>query len=154
MDCDNLSYDNRETCVNPVPSSCVPYTGYISTTIADDVPDCKPNINDVINKLKTQAGDLTTLDKSCLTFTPATVTQKELDQLFIDELCTIKAQIAALDLTVDPGTIEIAINLLCLEDPACDPQLTYTLQEILVKLITAYCNLLTRVTNIETILNI
>ena len=48
----------------------------------------------------------------------------------------------------------IAINLLCLIDPSCTPQTEYSLTEILVKLVTAYCDLLTRVTTIENILNI
>lgn len=160
MDCDNLSYDNRETCTTLLPSSCIPYTGYISPSIEADIK-CRPNINDIIkaiqdliDKIKAGLGDNTTLDEKCLSFDPATVTQSQLNQIFITELCTIKDLIADLPTTVDPNTINIAINLLCLIDPLCTPQTTYTLTEILIKLVTAYCNLLTRVQTIENILNI
>lgn len=161
MSCDNLSFDNRETCATLVPSSCIPYTGYVSPNIAEDIPQCRPNINDIlkalqelIDKIKDSLGDNTTLDKDCLDFDAAIVKQVELNQLFIDELCAIKAQIGSVDAPIDPNLILLIVNLLCLEDPACDPKTSYTLQEIIVKLITAYCDLLARVTNIETILNI
>ena len=158
MDCENLTYDNRETCTTLLPSSCIPYVGYISPSIQEDIT-CRPNINDIIKALqelivKSSLGDNTTLTNECLTFTPATVTQSQLNQIFITELCNIKQQLADLPTTIDPNTINIAIDLLCLIDPSCTPQTTYTLTEILIKLVTAYCNLLTRVQNIENILNI
>jgi len=160
MTCTDTSYDNRESCVETTPSGCVPYTGYISDTIKDDIP-CRPNINDItkklqemIDKINTNLGDNKTLDKKCLTFDALTVKQVELNQLFITQLCDIKAQIALIDTSVDPETILVAINLLCLQDPSCAPQASYTLKEILVKLIAAYCDLTTRVQNIETLLNI
>lgn len=160
MACNELSYDNRETCVNLVPSGCVPYTGYISTTIKDALP-CKPNVNDVLKKLqelidKASAAivDNTTLDKKCLTFDPAKVKQNDLNQIFITELCTLKTQVTNLGKPVDPDTIKLAIDILCLEDASCDPKTEYTLEEILKKLITAYCGLETRVKAIETLLNI
>lgn len=157
----DTSYDNRETCTNIVPSSCLPYTGYVSTTIADLLP-CRPNVNDVlknlqilIDKINTNLGDNTTLTQNCFTFDPATDTQKTLNQELIDDICTLQTQVAALIAgTIDASLINIAINLLCLQDPACTPQTTYTLTEILTKLITNYCSLLDRVTNIETFLNI
>lgn len=158
-DCIN-SYDNRETCVTILPSSCIPYVGYISTTIKPSILECRPNINDIlkalqdyIDKIQLSLGDNKTLDKKCLAFIPLTVTQVSLNQLFINEICGIKTQIGGLG-TINAGTLTLAINLLCLKDPACTPQTTYTLQEILTKLITAYCSLLTRVTAIETYLNI
>lgn len=163
MDCNNLSYDNRETCINVVSSSCVPYTGYISAAAiaTTNIPECKPNINDLfkaiqtlIDKINTGIGNNTTLDKKCLTISVPTVTQKELNQLYIDELCAIKAQLALLGGPIDPSTIELAINMLCLTDPTCDLNPTYTLDVILTRLVNAYCGLLTRVTAIETILNI
>lgn len=159
MDCE-FSYDNRETCIDVVSSSCVPYVGYISDTIKDKLPECKPNINDVfkalqevIDKIKLNLGDNTQLDKNCFDFDETTVTQEELNQLYIDEICLLKDSVGSSG-TVSPATISLMVNLLCLQDPACTPQTSYTLQEIIEKLITAYCNLLTRVTNIETILNI
>lgn len=159
MSCNELSYDNRETCVNLTPSGCVPYTGYISDTIKDALP-CKPNVNDILKKLqelvdKANAAivDNTGLTKNCFTFDAAKVKQNELNQLFIDELCTIKTQIASLGGDVDPATIKLAIDILCLEDEACEPKTKYTLQEILEKLISAYCGLETRVKAIETLLN-
>lgn len=154
------SNDNRELCGLIVPSSCIPFTGYVSAAIKPTLP-CRPNINDVveqlqilIDKINTELGRNSTLDKKCLTFTPATVKQVELNQLFITELCAIKTTLAGLSLDIDPDLIMLAVNLLCLQDPACTPQATYTLTEVITKLITAYCNLLTRVTAIETLLNI
>lgn len=156
----STSYDNRETCGTLLPSSCIPYTGQVNTSIEDNLP-CRPNINDIlkniqnlIDKINNSLGDNTTLDPTCLTFTPSTVTQVQLNQLLITEICELKTAVQALQQPIDPDTINIAINLLCLVDPGCTPQTEYTLTEILVKLVTAYCDLLTRVTTIENILNI
>lgn len=160
MSCNEASYDNRESCASVTPSGCVPYTGYISTTIKDSLP-CKPNVNDIlkklqelVDKLSASSVDNTGLTKNCFTFDAAKVKQNELNQLFINELCSLKQQLSQSSGTVDPATIKLAINLLCLQDPACAPKTEYTLQEILTKLIAAYCDLSTRVKNIETILNI
>lgn len=153
--------DNRETCTVLVPSSCVPYTGYISTSIQADMPDCRPNINDtlkaiqeLIDRIKAKLGDNTTLDEECLDIEPATVTQKDINQVLITEVCVLKTLVGTLGGPIDPDTILLAVDLLCLIDPSCDPQASYTLTEIITKLVTAYCNLLARVVNIETILNI
>lgn len=163
MSCDNISYDNRETCPIVHSSSCVAYTGNIADSIKalNILPECKPNINDIfkalqalIDKINTNLGDNKTLDKKCLTFDKLTINQKDLNQLFITELCAIKTLIGNSNTTVDPATIQIAVNLLCLQDPLCITATTYSLQTILTKLITAYCGLLTRVTTIETLLNI
>lgn len=159
-DCIN-SYDNRETCVHLVPSSCIPYVGYISTTIKASIVECRPNINDIlkalqdyIDKIQLSLGDNKTLDKKCLAFIPLTVTQVSLNQLFINEICGIKTQIGVLNSPINAATLTLAVNLLCLQDPVCIIPVTYTLQEILTKLITAYCSLLTRVNTIQTYLNI
>lgn len=161
MDCTALSYDNRETCSLLVPSSCVPYTGYIATSLVPLLPPCKPNINDVLKALqdlldttRAKLGNNTTLNKECFTFNPALATQKDINQEMITKICALITAVNALGGPVDPTTIQVAIDLLCLETPGCTVPATYTLQEILEKLVTAYCNLLTRVTNIETILNI
>jgi len=158
--CDNISYDNRESCVALVPSSCIPYTGYVSNNIIPWLP-CRPNINDLLKRLqilvddtKRELGDNTTLDKACLTFTPSTVTQVQLNQLFINQICAILTAIAGIHVTIDPHTFMISIDLNCLQDPGCPPTSSYSLYDILLKLITAYCNLETRVTAIETLLNI
>lgn len=154
------STDNRETCGTQLPSSCIPFTGYISNRVKEDLP-CRPNINDVltniqniIDGIKDSLGDNTALTKECFDFNPATATQQVINQEIITKLCALKTAVEALQEPIDPDTINIAVNLLCLLDEGCDPQTTYTLTEILTKLITAYCNLLTRVVNIETILNI
>lgn len=154
------SYDNRETCGTLLPSSCVPYTGVINDSIKDNIP-CRPNINDIIkniqnliDKIKESLGDNTTLDPECLTFDPTTVTQSELNQEIITELCNLKDAVTALQQPIDPNTINIAIDLLCLVDPGCTPQTTYTLTDILIKLVAAYCDLLADVTNIKNILNL
>jgi hypothetical protein len=157
----DTEYDNRNTCGETLPSSCIPYTGYVSDTIKNLLP-CRPNINDVVKNLqiliddvKAKLGDNTTLDETCLDFDPATATQKAINQELITELCTIKTQVENLiDGTIDPDLINVAISLLCLEDPACEVAETYTLTDILNKLVTNYCSLLDRVVNIESILNI
>ena len=154
------SYDNRETCGTLLPSSCIPYTGVINDSIKEGIP-CRPNINDIIKNIqnlidhiKLGLGDNTTLDPKCLTFDPSYATQSAINQSIITELCSIKDQVIELQKPIDPDTLMIAINLLCLIDPSCTPQTEYSLTEILVKLVTAYCDLLTRVTTIENILNI
>lgn len=160
MDC-KTSSDNRETCINVTSSSCVAYMGYVSDSIKSKLPECKPNINDVLKAIqelldKTIAGlgDNKTLDKKCLGLTPATDTQKIINQKLIDELCALKTQLGTTGGAVSSTSIRLAVNLLCLQDPACTPQSTYSLQELFDKLVTGYCNLLTRVDTIENVLNI
>lgn len=159
MNCNDNSCDNRETCTQLIPSSCVPFVGYISPTIAANV-QCRPNIDDVlkaiqdlVDSIKTSLGDNTTLTPGCFTFTPATVQQSALNEQMITAICAL--QVAVADIPgVDPSTLQIPINLLCLQDPSCTPQLTYSLLDVLTKLVTAYCNLQTRVAAIETFLNL
>ena len=154
-----MSYDNRETCATLVPSSCIPYTGYISETIAEDI-QCRPNINDILKKLQEvidgiqeKLGDNTTLTAGCFSFNPATATQKTINQEIITKLCAAQVAIEALE-PIDPNTIDITIDLLCLIEESCEPQTTYTLTEILTKLVTKICNLESRIIVIENILNI
>lgn len=157
----DTSYDNRQTCVEIQPSSCVAYTGYVSTTLTGLLP-CRPNINDVlknlqifIDKINTNLGDNTTLTKNCFTFNPTTDSQKVLNQEVINDICTLQTQVSGLlAQQVDPDLINVAIDLLCLDDPTCTPQSTYTLTQILTKLVTNYCSLLNRIINIESVLNI
>jgi hypothetical protein len=161
MACTDTYTDNRDSCAQVITSSCVPYVGYISSTIKDSLP-CKPNINDVLKKLQelvdknTAASvDNTTLDKKCFSFTPATVKQSELNQLFITEICTLKSTSGGSSSgPIDQSRIKYAVDLLCLEDPACTPKTEYTGEEIFDKLLGAYCDLLKRVLDIETLLNI
>lgn len=159
LNCNTLSYDNRETCTDTLPSSCVPYTGYISTTIAESLP-CRPNINDILKKLQqlidtinTGIGDNSGLE-TCLSLDSTPFDQSEFNAAVAAELCAIKALLNAVDPVINPDTIKLAIDLLCLLDPSCTPQSTYTLTEILTKLVVNYCNLLTRVQTIEAALNI
>ncbi len=154
------SYDNRETCGTLLPSSCIPYTGYISEAVNENLP-CRPNINDVLKNIQNlidtindSLGDNTTLDKECFTFNPATASQKDINQELIVKVCELKTAVEDLQNPIDPDTINIAINLLCLLNEECDPQEEYTLTEILEKLVIAYCDMNTRITNIENILNI
>jgi len=156
-----VSYDNRETCAVTLPSSCIPYTGYVDPLIEPALP-CRPNINDVAKKLQlliadieAKLGDNTTLDKACLTtLTPATATQKDINQRLITELCAIKAQLTQLAQPIDPNLIRVAVNLLCLQDPACTPQSTYTVQELFTKLLVGYCNMENRLNAVEQLLNL
>lgn len=157
----DTTYDNRDTCSVLIPTSCIPYTGYVSDSIKELLP-CRPNANDVfknilisLDKITKSLGDNTTLDSACLTFDPATDSQKLLNQELITEVCMLKTQVQALiDGQINPDLINLAVNLMCLQDSSCDPQTTYTLTEVITKLITAYCDLLIRVTNIESTLNI
>lgn len=157
----STTYDNRDTCGDMSPSSCVPYTGYISDSIADKMP-CRPNVNDVllnlqilIDKLNTQLGDNTTLDKECFTYNPLTDTQKQLNQELITDICLLQTQVAGLlGAGISADDIVVTANLQCLADPACEPSDDNTLTYIITKLVNNYCSLLDRVVNIESILNI
>lgn len=164
MNCD-LSYDNRETCTATLPSSCIPYVGYLSDLVKIDSFPCRPNINDVLkqiqvilDRINSSLGDNTTIDHECLTTLDVSVaTQKDIDQRLIHEICLLKTQVALLTpllTSIDPATIRIAVDLLCLLNPDCDPPTDYSLTEIITKLVAAICDLMTRVANIETILNI
>ena len=69
-DCIN-SYDNRETCVNILPSSCIPYVGYINNSIKPLILECRPNLNDIlkglqdyIDNIKLELGD-NNIKKGC-----------------------------------------------------------------------------------------
>lgn len=159
MTCKNTSYDNRETCTTLIPSSCVPYTGFVSDNIKEELP-CRPNVNDVlksvqelVDKIKKGLGDNTKLNRDCLSFNPETVTQEQLNGLFINELCALRENYECSS-QIDVGSLALAVNILCLEDPTCTPKQIYTVQELFNKLIAAYCNLLTRVQAIEQLLNI
>lgn len=154
-----IGCDNRDTCVELLPSSCIPYVGYISTTIAANV-QCRPNINDVMkaiqdlmDSIKISLGDNTTLTPGCFDFDPATVQQSALNQNFITDICALQTAVDNIP-AVDPNTLMLTVDLLCLQDPSCSPQPSYSLQTIIVKLLTAYCNLATRVTTIENFLNL
>ena len=162
MNCDPSSNDNRETCALVVPSSCIPYTGIVTTVIDKDLPACRPNINDVftslqttIDKIQTSLGDNTTLVVDCMTsINPATATQSQINQAILVKLCALQELISGEDVEIDPSTILITINMLCLINEECEPQTAYTLTEILTMLVTAYCDLLSRVKIIETFLNL
>lgn len=156
------SYDNRETCTNQVTSSCVPFTGYVNTAITAVLP-CRPNVNDVlkaiqdiIDAIKLKLGDNTTLvvDEDCTTLDVDTATQKDINQKLFDELCALKATVATLGGAIDPTTIMLAVDLLCLQDEACEPASSYNLLVVINKLLVAYCNHETRLAAIESILNI
>lgn len=150
--------DNRESCGVPVPSSCVPYVGYVSPAI-EKLLGCKPNINDVLkviqdflDYLNNALGCNQNLTAGCLNFDPATVTQEQLNQLFINQLCpegSTQAQSAS-----DIGSQLLTIDIGCLQTPNCTPATQYTLLNVLNKLISGYCSLLNDVNNLKNILNI
>lgn len=157
--CCNEYNDNRDSCGKVLPSSCVPYTGYIGDSIKDSFK-CKPNINDLFKKLqdlideiKKSLGDNSELDLNCIKDDlNKDFSQQELNQAVLNKLCELENSIN--NNTLDVSTAKIVISLLCLEDPSCDTKSSYTVRELFTKLISAYCDLLTRVRNIETILNI
>lgn len=152
--------DKRKECGNKMPSTCVDYTGVVSTLIKDKIK-CSPNVNDVIEQIqivieniKKTLGDNTKLNKKCLvTLDPLTATQQTINQKFIDEICALKTLVSNLNLP-DASTIMITIDLLCLENVNCDIPTAYTLLDILQRIITKICNLETRVQAIEILLNI
>lgn len=157
--CCNEYKDNRESCGEVLPSSCIPYTGYIHDELKDSFK-CKPNINDVSKKIqdlifeiKDYLGDNSKIKLLCLEDElEDNFTQEDFNSALLKLVCQLKTIIG--DGSIDPDTIKLSISLLCLEDPSCDPKEEYTIKELFSKLIVAYCNLLTRVKNIENILNI
>jgi hypothetical protein len=159
INCNTFSYDNRETCGSIIPSGCIGYTGYISTTIADSLP-CRPNINDIVKKLQelvdqinVTIGDNSTLE-NCLGIDSENFVQSDFNEAVAAEICALKALLTGVDADIDPNSIKLAVDLLCLLDPTCTPQVTYTLVEVINKLVTKVCNLETRLTTVETYLNI
>lgn len=152
--------DNRDACSALLPSSCIPYTGSLNNSIKNNL-NCRPNINDVLQKVQdlidninSKLGDNTKLDKKSFDIDPLTVTQEELNQLFINTLDTVNSTINILNGSINPDLINLAVDLLCLTDASCEPKVSYTLTEIINKLLSNYCSLLTRVQTIETTLNI
>ena len=154
--------DNRATCTSPVPSACVPYTGYVSDSISDALP-CKPNVNDVIaqmqdliDKMYASRGDNTSLDILCLpdTLDVSTATQKDINQAVFTLLCQLQTTLSSITGSSDANNLSVTIDLSCLQDPSCTPQTSYTLITVLTKLVLNYCDLNTRTTRIEQLLNI
>lgn len=154
--------DGRLNCPDPIASTCVDYVGKVSTLIKNVVP-CKPNLNDILEQIqkllegiKTSLGDNRLLDKKCLTFNGLIVTQKELNQIFIDKFCELETAIANIGdtLTLDAARITMEINLLCIENELCDPLVTYDLATILTKMVLKICDHETRIAAIETFLGL
>jgi hypothetical protein len=153
----DTSYDNRETCGNQlVPTSCLPYTGYVSDTIKD-LLHCRQNANDVfknlqilIDDIKKGLGDNTKLDATCFDFNPSEDSQQQLNQELLSKVCDLSDKVEQLiNDQINPDLIKLAVNLLCLDDAGCEPKTEYTLTELITKLIAKYCDLATRVTNLE-----
>lgn len=154
--------DKRENCAEPISSACIDYTGKVSNLIKTKVT-CAPNINDIIEEaykileqIKKSLGDNTTLDKQCLTYNSAIVTQKELNQEFTNKLCELDQAITDLGviLPIDAANIVMTINLLCVESSLCVPLTQYTLAQILQKFVLKICDHETRITAIETFLGL
>lgn len=161
MACEDLSYDNRETCSVILPSSCIPFVGALTDSFKEELEGCRPNINDIlkliqdrIDLIQAGLGDNKTLDEACLNFNPLIATQVQINQSIITELCALKQTVQDLGGAIDPTTIMLAVDLLCLEDPSCDPAESYNLLVVINKLLAKVCNLETRVTQIETFLNL
>lgn len=156
-----LSQDNREACSTLIPSGCVPYTGYVSDSIKT-LLSCRPNINDIfkvlqnsIDSINLAIGDNKQLTIGCFTDLDISVaSQKDINQSIFNKICTLTSSVTALDGGVNPDLINLAVDLLCLADSSCEPKASYTLTEVIVKLLTNYCSLLTRVQTIESTLNL
>lgn len=149
-------------CPEKLPSSCVTYTGKVSALVKNILP-CDPTVTDVIEKayklledIKNSLGDNRLLDKKCLTFNPLIVKQSELNQIYNNKLCELATDLAnvADNITLDAINVTMEINLLCIESGLCDPQTTYTLADILRKMVTKICNHEDRLVVIETLLGI
>ncbi len=160
MECQDC--DPRINCPNPLPSTCVPYTGKVSSLIKNFVP-CSPNINDIIEQIqkliedvKRSLGDNKTLVKNCFEFNNTIVTQVELNQLLLDKCCILQTELDNVgdDLSITALQVTMDINLLCIESELCDPLTTYTLDAIIRKMVLKFCELETRVKAIEDFLGL
>lgn len=152
--------DSRVNCSDKISSTCVPYNGKVSPLIKDLIP-CDPNVNDVleqvqtlIEKIKKGLGDNTYLDKKCLSYNPLTVTQKDLNQEFTNDICALRTAVSGLSTAIDASTFMIAIDLLCLTNVTCAIPTTYSLLDILERILVKLCDHETRITAIETFLNL
>lgn len=154
--------DGRFNCSTTISSACVDYTGKVSKLVKDTIP-CKPNVNDVIESsykllevIKKSLGDNRLLDEKCLSFNNLIVTQEELNQIFIDKICefiTLLNNVSS-TISIDASRVFMEINLLCIESGLCTPQVTYTLSDILNKMVLKICDHETRITAIETFLGL
>lgn len=156
--------DSKYNCGNIIPSACVPFTGKALTfPLAPDViTDCAPNINDVIFvidkyiKKLVDGNNLTTLDKGCLDFVPATITPAQLHQIEITNICLLKGQVEALQEqlnTLNIGSEIITINLPSCLQPLASPCVIGTNQYQLISILNIFaaklCDLETRISNLE-----
>lgn len=157
----DTSYDNRGTCVNMTPTGCQPYTGYVGEDL-DNLLPCRPNANDIfkfilltLENLETKLGDNTKLDKSCLSFTADDISQKDLNQEFITQICLLKSLLVTISgQFINADNIIADVNLGCLIEDGCEPQPEYSVLDVLKKLLIGYCNLLDRVTILEETINL
>lgn len=152
------SYDNRETCTSLLPSSCIPYTGVISDNIKDKLPECRPNINDVLKGVQERLDRLIylfgeTKNVECIGSTTGDFIQSDINEYVLSEIKKLKCYLNETG-TINPESIKIAIDLLCFNDPDCFAKTEFSIQEVFEKLVSGYCDLTERVKNIELLLNI
>lgn len=158
-----MADDNKYNCGQIIPSSCVPYTGKDLTFVSSvNQIKCDDNINDVIFRIDEalkkliDGNNFTSLNKNCLDFNPATITNVELHQIEIDEICLSKGKITALEqqlqnLNIGVEIINITLPL-CLQGAAA-PCATGTNQYQLIALLNLFasklCDHETRISNLE-----
>lgn len=152
--------DNRANCSEKVTTTCTPYTGVVGPLLAGKLP-CDPNANDVFKELQTiiegiknKLGDNTYLNKQCLTYDAATVTQFQLNQEFTNDICALRTAVSMLTDPIDASTFMITIDLLCLTNVDCDIPTAYSLLTILERILLKLCDHETRIAAIETFLNL
>lgn len=152
--CDSSKYN----CGTIIPSSCVPFSGRRLTILPDpNLLPCDASIDDVVFLLDgsithiARGLNLTGLDPMGLDFTPATVTQAELDQVLISAIQGTSAALETLTTQVNDlniGELDIQINLGCLAPaaaPCLVPPNTYPLIAVLNAMLAEICALKTAV---------
>lgn len=143
--------DPRNKCGEVLPSACVTFTGDKPSFVLDADFPCTVNVDDIIKQLAITIQkiltsiDYTGLQKRCLTFDPATVTSKQLEQIEIDEICALKASLQTLQTQLDGLNIAtklITLNLGCMtpvSNPCSSTLNSYSLYYILNTLVTNVC---------------
>lgn len=145
----------KYNCGLTVPSSCVPFTGNDLTILTPTTQlSCDANLDDVIKAIDLQVKilmdglDYTNLNAQCLTFTPATVTSKQLHQIEIDEICAARARLTTIETQLNNlniGSQLVTVDLGCLTTtagPCAAGTNTYTVQSLFNIIFSTLCQLL------------
>lgn len=133
----------KYTCGNIFPSGCIIYTGRVPTFGDQDLFECDPRLDDIVDAIIEEVEtilvgiDLTDIDPKCYEFDTRNVTIKEFVQETIDTVCNHETRIETLEgqlEDLDISDLEIEIDLDCLTPLAapCEQGTnTYTLLSLL-----------------------